>query len=61
MAGFDNKSIYMHPKNKALKMDFEKCIKRDKNDPRRKTTGTTNYLDRIDSMENGVIPFAGII
>lgn len=59
--GFENKVIYMNPKNKALMDDFKVCVKRDKDDHRRKTTSTTNYLDRIDSFENGFIPFLGNI
>lgn len=61
MAGFRSGRILLHPKNKQLVDDFETCVKRDKGDPRRKTSGTTNYLDRIDSMEQGVIQYASIV
>lgn len=59
--GIENKSIQIHKANKALVSDMQVCVKRDIQDPRRKTSGDTNYLDRLDSAENGIIPFAGII
>ena len=59
--GFENKVLFLHPENKALEDDFKTCLKDDIQSPKRKTTGNTNYLDRIDSMENSFLPFVGVI
>ena len=59
--GFENKVLFLHPDNKALEDDFRTCLKDDIQSPKRKTTGKTNYLDRIDSMENAFLPFVSVI
>ena len=59
-AGLEQGAIKIHEKNKHLIQDMKSCTKADINKPERKTSGRTNYLDRIDSMENGVIPFASV-
>jgi len=59
--GFGNGRLRNHPANKGLEQDIKVCIKEDYNKAKRKTAGRTNYLDRIDSMENGFIPFLGSI
>ena len=59
--GLQNKSLWISPKNQNLIQDIKVCVKRDLNDSRRKTSGNTNYLDRLDSAENGFWPFVPII
>ncbi len=51
----------MHPKNKPLVLDMRACVKADINDTKRKTSGTTNYLDRIDTSEYGIEFYTPII
>lgn len=51
ITGLTNDIIYIHPGNQALIMDLMVTKKRAIDDGRRDTNGTTNYLDRIDSME----------
>ncbi len=53
--------MWIHHKNKLLVNDMEICVKSDRDRPERKTSGKTNYLDRIDSFENAFIPFIGLI
>lgn len=52
--GITNGTLYFHPDNTALITDMKKCVKAEKYSPERKTTSSTNYLDRIDSMEYGL-------
>lgn len=59
--GLENKRIYINPENIELVNDIKVCQKADIKSPKRKTSGNTNYLDRIDSMENAMIPFAHIL
>lgn len=59
--GFENDNLFNHPKNKALEHDLKVCLRRDLKDTRRDTTGTVNYLDRIDSAEYGFEPFTGVL
>ncbi len=59
--GFDNKIVYNHPKNKQLENDIRNCQRAEISNEKRKTSGLTNYLDRIDSMENGIIEYKNII
>lgn len=64
--GIEKRVLWFHPKNNrkaggSLVQDMKVCIRRNIDDPRRLTDGTKNYLDRIDSMEQGVIPFANLI
>lgn len=59
--GIKNKVIFIDSKNNLLIDDIKECVKADVQSPKRKTSGNTNYLDRIDSVEYGLYPFVGII
>ncbi len=59
--GLETHLVAIHPKNKSLVNDMRLCQKQDLNSSVRKTTGNTNYLDRIDSGEYGLEPFSPII
>ena len=59
--GFRNKKIINHSDNVKLENDIKYCLRADIQNSKRQTTGTLNYLDRIDSMENSVIYFLSII
>ncbi len=61
VSGFESQVVHNHPKNKALEQDMKVCLKRDIKDVRRKTSGATNYLDRIDSAEYGLEIFTSVI
>lgn len=59
--GFLNKVLFNHIENEALEQDFRVCQRSDYQKEERKTSGTTNYLDRIDSFENSIINHFGLI
>lgn len=56
--GFNEKVIFIHPDNKDYMNDIKVCQKADIHSPKRKTTGTTNYLDRIDAVEYSTQPYS---
>ncbi len=59
--GLESDSLWLHHKNKDLMYDMRVCVKRDMQRPERKDTGKTNYLDRIDAAENGILEYAPVI
>ena len=59
--GFSSGIVYNHIDNKSLETDMNVCVRQDVSSPKRKASGRTNYLDRIDSMEQGLIEFGFII
>ena len=58
---FKFKILYNHKDNKAFEDDIKTTVKADINSPKRKTSGATNYLDRIDPTEYAMYPFLGTI
>lgn len=54
---FKQKKLFNHIKNKSLEEDIRECVKPSANTPTRTTSGSINYLDRIDSAEYAVYPF----
>lgn len=59
--GFRNKKVFNHPDNKALEADYRTCQRADIQNPKRKTTSSTNYLDRIDAVEQHFVENASVI